>query len=260
MPLCDLFNYSLSSGQFHEAWMQANITPMHKKEDPSDPSNYHPISLLCAVGKVLEKVVHKYVFNFCRDNAIISSLQSGFVAEDSTVNQLVDIYNTFCKALDEGKEVRAVFCDVSKAVDRVWYKGLLYKLNRAGISGTLLSWFTNYLSNRKQRVVLPGTSLSWKPIKAVVPQGSILGPLLFLILFQRYGWRCSVLHTSFRWRYQSLYNCWRPYWGSTNAIFWFGKDQPVDEKVACTFQSSKIRISTFLTKNKQTIPSSFYHE
>ena len=87
------------------------------------------------------------------------------------MNQLIDIYNTFCKALDEGKEVRAVFCDVSKAFDRVWHTGLLYKLNRAGISGPLLSWFTNYLNNRKQRVVLPGTSSSWKPIKAGVPQG-----------------------------------------------------------------------------------------
>ena len=180
-PLCDLFNYSLTSGHFPDEWKKANITPIYKKDDPSDPSNYRPISLLSAVGKVLEKLVHKHVFKFCCDNAIITSFQSGFVPGDSTVNQLIDIYNTFCKALDDCKEVRAIFCDVSKAFDRVWHKGLLYKLNKAGITGPLLSWFTNYLSNRKQRVVLPGTSSNWKPINAGVPQGSILGPLLFLI-------------------------------------------------------------------------------
>ena len=150
----------------------------YKKDDPSDASNYRPISFLSAVGKVLEKLVHKYFFNFCRDNAIISSLQSGFVPGDSTVNQLIDIYNTFCKAIDEGKGVRALFCDVSKAFDRVRHTGLLYKLNRAGISGPFLSWFSNYLYYRKQRVVLLGTSSSWKPIKAGVPRLYTRSPII----------------------------------------------------------------------------------
>ena len=100
---------------------------------------------------------------------------------DSTVNQLVDIYNTFCKALDEGKEVRAIFCDISKAFDRVWHKGLLLKLCSVDISGTLLHWFANYLDNRKQRVVLPGATSRWTFTNAGVPQGSILGPLQFLV-------------------------------------------------------------------------------
>ncbi|MCG7869675.1 MAG: endonuclease/exonuclease/phosphatase family protein [Candidatus Thiodiazotropha taylori] len=180
-PLCDLFNFSLHSGQVPSTWKEANVTPVHKKDDPSVISNYRPISLLNTVGKVMEKIVHKHVFNFCRDNSILTSLQSGFVPGDSTVNQLVDLYNTFCKALDEGKEVRAVFCDISKAFDRVWHRGLLYKLRRIGISGSLLSWFANYLKDRRQRVVLPGASSNWSSINAGVPQGSILGPLLFLI-------------------------------------------------------------------------------
>ena len=129
----------------------------------------------------MEKIVHKHVFNFINSNNLITSLQSGFVPNDSTVNQLVDIYNTFCKALDEGKEIRTVFCDISKAFDRVWHKGLLVKLNQIGISGSLLSWFTDYLENRTQRVVISGHESNTTSLKSGVPQGSILGPLLFLI-------------------------------------------------------------------------------
>ena len=89
--------------------------------------------------------------------------------------------NTFCKALNEGKEVRAIFCDVSKAFDRVCIKGPLYKLQTIGLSGPLLAWFNDYLCNRRQRVVFPGAVSGWTSLKAGVPQGSILGPLLFLV-------------------------------------------------------------------------------
>ena len=180
-PFSDLFNASLIKGQVPALWKQANVTPIHKKNDPSDTTNYKPISLLSTVGKVLEKNVHKYVFNFLMDHEVLTTLQSGFISGDSTVNQLVDIYNSFCKAIDEAKEVRAIFCDISKAFDRVWHKGLLYKLQTVGITGHLLQWFTDYLNNRKKRVVLPGVFSHWTDLKAGVPQGSILGPLLFLI-------------------------------------------------------------------------------
>ena len=180
-PLSKLFNLSLSLSKVPKAWKEANVTPVFKKDDPTDCKNYRPISLLSTLGKVMEKIVHKHVFNFFSANNVITSLQSGFVPGDSTANQLVDIYNTFSKALDDGLEVKAVFCDISKAFDRVWHKGLLLKLKSVGLSGSLLGWFQNYLSDRKQRVVLPGGSSTWVSINAGVPQGSILGPLLFLI-------------------------------------------------------------------------------
>ena len=100
---------------------------------------------------------------------------------DSPVNQLTDMYNTFCQALDEGKEVRVVFCDISKAFDRVWHRGLLAKLYHYGITGNLHRWFVRYLSNRFQRVTIPGGISDWVEILAGVPQGSILEPLLFLL-------------------------------------------------------------------------------
>ena len=183
-PLCDLFNYSMSKSICPNIWKEANVSPIYKKDDPSLVSNYRPISLLSAVGKVMEKVIHKHMFNFLKDHEVLTRLQSGFVPGDSTANQLIDIYNTFCKALDDGKEVRAVFCDISKAFDRVWHKGLLFKLKQAGIGSTLLQWIASYLLNRKQRVLIPGGSSDWLPIGAGVPQGSILGPLLFLIYRQ----------------------------------------------------------------------------
>ena len=91
------------------------------------------------------------------------------------------IHTTFCKAHDEGQHVWAFFCDISKAFDRVWHKDLLYTFKTAEINGTLLQWFTDYLKDRKQRIVLPGATADWNLIKAGVPQGSILGKILFLV-------------------------------------------------------------------------------
>ena len=116
-----------------------------------------------------------------RDNNLITSRQSGFIPGDSTVNQLAHLYHLFSEALDKKKDIRIVFCDISKAFDRVWHKGLLYKLENIGIRGPLLQWFKNYLSNRQQRVIINGNESSWGDILAGVPQGSVLGPLLFLV-------------------------------------------------------------------------------
>ena len=180
-PICSLLNQSLQLGIFPDIWKDALVCPIPKGGNAASVSNYRPISLLSCLEKVPERVVFKHLYNHFRENNILSPLQSGFIPGDSTTNQLAFLYNTFCQALDFGKEVRVVFCDVSKAFDRVWHKGLLCKLKAAGISGNLLSWFSSYLSERRQRVILPGTQSDWNYIQAGVPQGSILGPLLFLL-------------------------------------------------------------------------------
>ena len=176
-----LLKLSLSTATVPKCWKQANVLPIFKNGDGSEFGNYRPVSLLNICSKVCEKVVFKYLFNFCRDNAVISIHQSGFTPGDSTVHQLVYLYNTFLKALNDKKDVRIVFCDQSKAFDRVWHQGLLYKLECIGVAGDLLRWFQSYLDNREQRVIIHGLNSRWGTIPAGVPQGSTLGPLLFLI-------------------------------------------------------------------------------
>ena len=179
--LCGFFNQSLHTGIVPDSFKQAYVSQVHKGGDPSEISNYRPVSLLSNLDKAFERLIFKYVYNHFLENNILTSFQSGFRRGDSTVNQLSYLYNTFCQALDAGKEVRAIFCDISKAFDCVWHAGLIHKLKSAGISGNLLSWSTNYLTGRKQRVVMSGVQSAWNFISAGVPQGSLLGPLLFLL-------------------------------------------------------------------------------
>ena len=108
----------------------------------------------------MERCVYKHIHNHLLDNDILTTCQSGFTKGDSAVNQLINITNDFGKALDSGKEVRVVFCDINKAFDRVWHKGLIHKLKQSGISGNLLKWFQNYLYGREQRVVINGSNSS----------------------------------------------------------------------------------------------------
>ena len=132
-------------------------------------------------SKILVRAVFKHVYNFLNENNILTKHQSGFRPNDLTVNQLAYMYHEFCKALDDKKDVRIIYGDISKAFDRVWHQGLLYKLQKVGIKGDLLHWFANYLTDRKQRVVIRDQISHWGNIKAGVPQGSGLGPMLFLV-------------------------------------------------------------------------------
>ena len=180
-PIWKIMRRSLENETLPDDWKRANVTPIYKKGEKDIPSNYRPIALTSVVCKLLEKILFKHLYNFLHSNNLISQYQSGFKPGDGTTNQLVDLLNSIYESFDNGKQVRAVFLDISKAFDRVWIQGLLSKLHANGIRGKLLRWIKQYLTNRKQRVSVDNNYSSWAVTKAGVPQGSVLGPLLFLV-------------------------------------------------------------------------------
>ena len=182
-PLLIIFKNSVNEGVFPTSWKKANVTPIHKKGKKNDIANYRPISVLPICGKIFEKILYSAIYTYFQDNDIFNVNQSGFRAGDSCINQLVSITHDIFHSFDANPslEVRGVFLDISKAFDRVWHKGILFKLELNGVSGKVLKLIESFLENRYQRVILNGQCSSWETIKAGVPQGSILGPLLFLI-------------------------------------------------------------------------------
>ena len=141
------------------------------------------MSLLPICGKIFERLIFNSLYQFLEEHNLLSVHQSGFHCNDSCINQLLFIVHTLYKAFDAYPtlDTRGVFLDMSKAFDKVWHEGLIYKLKSMGVSNSLLKLIQSFLSNRFQRVLLNGQTSEWLPVKAGVPQGSLLGPLFFLI-------------------------------------------------------------------------------
>ena len=179
VPLSHLFNLSLRSGVMPTLWNSANITPIHKNNNKELVENYRSISLLPIPAKCLERLVHAAIYTHI--SPYLSQWQHGFVKGKSCGSQLVLTYHKWVTALDEGRQVDVAFLDFSKAFDRVNHSVLLQKISSFGISCSLLQWCESYLSNRWQITVLDGVSSTWLEIPSGVPQGSILGPLFFVV-------------------------------------------------------------------------------
>ena len=179
--LCNLFNYSLDSGIFPTDWKVAKVFPLHKGNDKNDPNNYRPISVLSAITKIFEKIVYCQLLDHLNANSILSENQSGFRSLHSTATALLHATNEWYEKIDKGLLNGVVFLDLAKAFDTVDHNILLKKLEIHGVRGVSLQWFRSYLYHRSQFCLANNNLSDQHHLSCGVPQGSTLGPLLFLL-------------------------------------------------------------------------------
>ena len=179
-PLTHIFNLSIHSGEIPRSWKAATVTPLHKSGSHSDPNNFRPISVL-PVMKIFERAIHKQLYDHLVKNKLLSQLQSEFRPGHSTSTALLDVSDYIQKNIREGNFTGAVFLDLSKAFDIIDHCLLKIKLTALGVRGRALAWFDNYLSGRTQSVSVNGTYSDTSDLLLGVPQGYVLGPLLFIV-------------------------------------------------------------------------------
>ena len=180
-PLTYIFNLSLSEGIVPESFKTAKVIPIYKKKNKYDPTNDRPISLLSIFNKLLEKLMHHRLYSFLNKYNILYKHQFGFRENHSTTLAIIEIVDTIREELDKGNSVIATYLDLTKAFDTVNLKILLHKLKHYGIRGLANKWFYSYLTDRKQFTKINGINSDKQSISTGIPQGSVLGPLLFLL-------------------------------------------------------------------------------
>ena len=181
LPLTIIFKRSLRTSEVPEDWRTANVTPVHKGGSKKLVNNYRPISLTSTVCKILESIIKTNVMSHLISNSLLLSSQHGFMGKKSCLTNLLHCMEEVTKVLDDGDCVDVLYLDFAKAFDKVQHQRLIAKLKALGIDGEILAWIRAWLSGRKQRVVLNGQQSDLIQVLCSVPQGSVLGPILFII-------------------------------------------------------------------------------
>ena len=233
-PLTHMFNVSLQTARNPSDWKKSRVTPIFKSGDKTDPGNYRPISITSSVMKILEKLLDKQVRQYLKDNNILSKCQSGFRPLHSTNTAVIDLNDYLLKNIDEGFLTGAIYLVLKRAFDTVRHLLLIRKLSRYGFGAKEIAWFTDYFTGREQCVCINNECSDFKPVSIGVPQGSLLGPLLFTLFIDDI---CNINFDS------STKVC---LYADDTAVFVRGRIAPI---ISQTLQAEFDKICVWLQKN-----------